>query len=138
MRKLLAVAGLLLLYGCGEPAKSQTGGPPNAIVCNKTATGSTAATTTQIAAPVGTQVVSVCGFDSIAGAAAGSFQLIVGTGATCGTGTVNVTASYPLGAGNGIVNSSAFVRYSSAQGAGLCVVTTGTGPTAWTVYYTQF
>jgi hypothetical protein len=135
MYRLLAALLLALLVG---PAVAQTVGPPNAIVCNKTGIGNTAAVTTQVAAPVGTQIISVCGFDAVAGAAAGGFQIIVGTGATCGTGTVTMTGPYVFGAGGGISNSSAYARFSSAQGAGLCIITTGTGPTAWTVYYAQF
>ena len=60
---------------------------------------------------------------SVDGTAAGNIQFISGTGATCGTGTANVTGTYSLalsgimtfGSGSGIV-------WVVPQGASLCAV----------------
>jgi hypothetical protein len=128
---------LLLLLLLSGPAEAQTVGP-QPVLCNKTAIGSSGAATVQTVAPIAGQVVNICGYEAMAGAAAGSFQLTTGTGATCGTATVTITASYPFGAGVGLVNPSTYVRYSTPQGNGVCVVITGTGPVAWTLFYSQF
>lgn len=128
---------LLFLLLLGGPAEAQTVGP-QPVLCNKTAVGSNGAGTVQTVAPVVGQVINICGYDAMAGAAAGSFQLTTGTGATCGTGTVNITASYPFGAGVGLVHASTYTRYTTLQSAGVCVIVTGTGPVVWTLFYSQF
>lgn len=142
MKKLLLVLALLLMpsVAWGQGAGAQQ------VLCNKTAQGSSGAATTLIVPavtpnppPAIGQVIAVCGWDITTGAAAATYQLVYGTGATCGTGTVNITASHNLGATSGI--SSTGRNYStpaSNPAQGLCIIVTGTGPVQWTVYYTQY
>jgi hypothetical protein len=137
MLRLLAIAGSLLLYGCGEPAKAQTVGPP-ALYCNKSFVVSAGATSqAQVVAAVAGQSIHICGYDINAGAAAGTYQLTVGTGVNCNANTVNVTPVFSLGI-NGVLVSRAPIWFSSAQGAQLCHTITGTGPINAVVSYGQF
>jgi hypothetical protein len=138
MLRLIAIAGLLLLYGCGEPAKAQTAGPP-AVYCNKSfVVGAGATSITQVVAAVTGQAIHICGYDINAGAAAGTYQLTVGTGTNCNANTVNVTPVFALGI-NGVLSSrNTVVWFSSAQGAQLCHTITGTGPINAVVSYGQF
>jgi hypothetical protein len=138
MRRLLVIAGLLLLYGCGEPAKSQTTGPP-ALYCNKSFTVSLGATSiTQVVAGVANQAIHICGYDILTGAAAATYQLTVGTGTNCNANTVNITPAFSIPANGGLVSRNTTVWFSSAQGAQLCHTITGTGPVTAVVSYGQF
>jgi hypothetical protein len=138
MRRLLVIAGSLLLYGCGEPAKAQTVGP-SALYCNKSVVVSAGATAlTQIVAAVANQTISICGYDINAGAAAGTYQLTVGTGTNCNANAVNVTPVFSLGINGVLVSRNGPVWFSSAQGAQLCHTITGTGPINAVVSYGQF
>ena len=135
MKKL--ILGLLLSSIALPTAAQQVVGPPNAVLCNKTGITSAGAATTQSVVGVTNQLINVCGYDAGAGAAAGGFQLVFGTGATCTTPT-NITGAYTL-AINGFASSrSTFASASSLAGQSLCVISTGTGPTTVTVYYSQF
>lgn len=139
MRKLLAVLLLWPSLAWGQGVGGQQ------ITCNKTAVGSSGAATTQVVAPITNpnqtagEIIAVCGFDASAGAAAGTFQLIYGTGATCGTGTVTLTGVMNLTINGTISSTARNVSTPATQPAqGLCAVVTGTGPVSWTVYYAQF
>lgn len=128
------VAGLAL-SSTGVPA--QPVGPPNEIWCNRTGIATSGPATVSVVAGVTGRTTSVCGFIASATAAA-TIQLITGTGATCGTGTVNLTAAHAIPAG-------AFINYggnsafsSAATGANLCAIIGGTGPVQLTVVYSQF
>lgn len=139
MKKLLAVLLLWPTLAWGQGVGGQS------VTCNKTAVGSSGAATTQIVPPVTNpnqtvgQLVAVCGFDVSAGAAAGTFQLIYGTGATCGGGTANLTGVMNLAINGNVSSTNRNMATPSTQPAqGLCAVVTGTGPVSWTVYYAQF
>jgi hypothetical protein len=138
MLRLLAIAGSLLLYGCGEPAKAQTVGPPNTIGCNKVNNGSSGATVGVSVAPVANQLISICGFTANAGAAAGTFQLIGGTGATCVGSTVTLTPVMSLPINGTITDHISSAWYTLPPLDNLCVSITGTGPVAYNIYYAQF
>lgn len=83
----------------------------------------TTATTTRLVTGITGKRVYVTAVDVIS-AGTGNIQFISGTGATCGTGTVNVTGTYTLtaqvgftkGTGNGAV-------WALASGLSLCAVT---------------
>jgi len=128
-----ALLSLVVLLALCEGAPAQGVGPQQ-VLCNKSANGAGAVGTTQIVAPVTGQAVTYCGFE-VTAAAAATFQIITGTGATCGTGTLNITAAYDFAALAGLTGTSRQV--SSAQSAGMCIVVTGTGPVHFTVYYSQ-
>jgi hypothetical protein len=139
MRRLLAVAGLLLLYGCGEPAKSQQVGPPP-LYCNRSFTVNSLGATSiaQVVAGVANQAIHICGYDITIGAAAATYQLTVGTGVNCNANTVNITPAFALPANGGLSSRPGFAWFSSAQGAQLCHTITGTGPVTAVVSYGQY
>jgi len=91
-----------------------------------------AAATTQIVAPLVNATVYVCGYQlGMVTAAAGTFQWISGTGATCGTGTVNKTGATPVNAGAPPFSyGPQSTLFQSSAGAGLCLVLTGAGDNA--------
>jgi hypothetical protein len=135
MKRVLAA---LVLCLAATVAQAQVSGPPP-LYCNRSFVVSAGATAiTQAVAPVAGQAVHLCGFDINAGAAAGTFQLSVGTGTNCGTGTLNVTPAFSLGI-NGVLSSrNTTVWYSTPQGSALCYTITGTGPINAVVSYGQY
>ena len=127
---LLALALGALASSPVTPAHSQP------AQCGRVASGSGAATALVLAAIAG-QSFHLCGWDVTATATA-TFQLIQGTGATCGTNTVNITAAHALSPSSVISTMGSPGRYSLPANTSLCIAITGTGPVQWTVYYTQF
>lgn len=130
----LALAGLALPY----EAPAQPVGAPNEIQCNKVNNASSGATVGVSVAAVANQLISVCGFNATAGAAAGTFQLITGQGATCGTQTATLTPVIPLGVNGNVTDHTSTAWYTLPPLGNLCVVITGTGPVSYNLYYTQF
>ena len=134
--KTLVIAGLLALTTV-DGVWAQQVGPPN-LYCNKSFTVSLGATAiTQVVAGVAGQSIHICGYDLNAGAAAGTYQLTVGTGSNCNANTVNVTPAFSLGV-NGVLVSRSGVWFSSIQGAQRCHTITGTGPINAVVSYGQY
>jgi hypothetical protein len=96
------------------------------------------ATTTLLVTGASGKSIYVTGVDVIA-AGTGNIQFISGTGATCGTGTANVTGNYNLiaqaglakGAGNGAL-------WVLAQGASLCAVTSAAVGMAGSLSYALY
>jgi hypothetical protein len=135
-----ALVGLALAMGLGL-----TGALAQPAQCGRTAVGTSAAATTLVITGVAGQNIHLCGWDVTATAIA-TFQLVAGTGATCGTGTVNITAPHSISAQNVLSSSGATPgRYSTSPPVpstnptpSVCVIVTGTGPVQWTIYYTQF
>ncbi len=129
MIKFLALLLALLWAG---PAFSQP------AQCGRTAPGASGAATTLVVTGQVNGVVHLCGWD-VTASAASTFQLITGTGATCGTNTINITAAHVM-TGQNTINTSAATpgRYSAPAGNSICVVVTGTGPVQWTIYYALF
>jgi len=95
-----------------------------------TAVSAGAATTTQIIAAVAQFAIYVCGYELSQIATAGTVQWVYGTGASCGTGTTNltgpmgVTASQPFGYGTG-----GNTVFKVPVGNALCLTATGAGGT---------
>jgi hypothetical protein len=136
MKKLFPPLLLIALWSSG--AVGQTAGPPT-LYCNKSFVVSAGATAiTQIVAPVAGQSLHLCGYDLNTGAAAGTFQLSIGTGSNCGTGTTSVTPAFSLGVNGVLVSRPGGVWYSSPVGSALCYTITGTGPMNALVSYGQF
>lgn len=89
-----------------------------------------AAATTQIIAATANNSIYVCGYQMAQIATAGTVQWLYGTGASCGTGTVNISA--PMG-----MTASLPITYSGGSGYifkvpignALCLTTTGAGGT---------
>jgi hypothetical protein len=135
MRRLCVAAaslglalGLLIIPFSAAPQPAQ---------CGRTAPGASGAATTLVVAGVAGSIIHLCGWD-VTATAASTFQIITGTGATCGTGTINITAAHVM-TGQNTINTSAATpgRYSAPVGNSICMVVTGTGPVQWTIYYTQ-
>jgi len=140
MRKFwsTAVLGLALAGLMGDAPLAQPVGPPNEVICNKINNGSSGATVGISVAPVAGQQISICGFNATAGAAAGTFQLLSGTGATCATGTQTITPVMPLPINGNITDHPSAAWFSLPPLNNLCVSITGTGPVAYNIYYAQF
>jgi len=96
------------------------------------------AATTRLIELVAGQAIYISSWDVMA-AGAGTFKLVYGTGATCGTGTVDLTGAYPLAA-NGSVNKGSGTGnlYNIPQGNSLCATTTGAVQFSGAVSYSQF
>ena len=133
-----ALAGL----GLSQAPAQQTGATE--VICNKQFIVSAGATATTIGvAAVSGVAINVCGYTFNAGAAAATVQLIAGTGAACGTNTINITPVFSLGI-NGSLSFApgrAFISTPAplppAAAYALCYVITGTGPMAIAVQYLQ-
>lgn len=133
MRKVgIALIGLWL--ACAVSAHAQNIGP-GPLYCNASfqiAQGAVALTKIVTA---GTKVISLCGWSINAGAATGTAALSSGTGTNCGTGTAVVMPVIALGINGVYVDHPALANTSLPQGTDLCLVTTGTGPIAFMVYF---
>lgn len=140
MRKFLSAAclGLALAGLWGDAPTAQPVGPPNEIVCNRVNNGSSGATVGVAVAPITGQQISICGFIAAAGAAAGTFQLITGTGATCATQTATITPVIPLPINGNITDHTSSAWASIPPLSNLCISITGTGPISYNIYYAQF
>lgn len=120
---LFAVPGLPT-HATSDPCDTGSLAKVNAVIF-----AAAVATTQQVAAVTGSKIY-VCGYQMSQIATAGTVQWVYGTGASCGTGTTNisgamgVTASQPFTYGSG----SAVVIQVPTSNA-LCLVTTGAGGT---------
>jgi hypothetical protein len=138
MMKKLFLALLLMLLWPGDASGQQVVGPPT-LLCNKSFIVSAGATSiTQAVAGVAGQAIHICGYVLNSGAAASTFQLSVGSGTNCGTGTVQVTPAFSLGVNGVLVSQHGFAWFSSAAGSALCYAITGTGPLNALVSYGQY
>jgi hypothetical protein len=145
MRKYLPAAclGLALAGSVGDAPLAQPVGPPNEIWCNRTAVVSSGPATVSLITGVVGRGVSICGWIASATAAA-TVQIITGTGATCGTGTANVTAAHAIPAGSslsyasGAAWSSTPLVVAPATPINVCAIVGGTGPVQMTLVYAQF
>lgn len=119
--KKLALLLALLLSGAAQAQQSVF---VPATMASVPITISTATTTLLVTGITGKSIY-VTAVDVIA-AGTGNIQFIAGTGATCGTGTVNISGNYSLtaqvgftkAAGNGAI-------WVVPQSASLCAVTSG-------------
>jgi len=146
MRKYLfaAALGLALVGSVGDAPLAQPVGPPNEIWCNRTAVVSSGPATVSLVTGVAPRAISICGWIASATAAA-TMQIISGTGATCGTGTVNITAAHsiPAGAVMNYASGAAWYSVTSLTGpppvlVNVCAIVGGTGPVQLTLMYAQF
>lgn len=142
MRKFILSAvglGLALAAGLGlTGAPAQPVGAPNEIVCNRVNNSSSGATVITAVAAVANRSISICGYSAHGGAAAGTFQLLGGQGATCGTQTVTITPVVPLPINVSVVDRIDHAWVTLPILSNLCVSITGTGPVGYNIYYTQF
>jgi len=142
MRRLLYALLFVLTSAVPASAQGTIVGPGNLVLCPLSVnTLFASATTVQMVAPSAGKSVFICGWHVTSILSTSStFQIQFGTGATCGTNTVNVT---PLFSVTSTAPSADHQSYAfgpnSAVGAGLCVTTAGapTG-TAVMIYSNQF
>lgn len=96
------------------------------------------ATTTQLVALSGSTKIYVTAWDVIA-AGTGNIKLVYGTGASCGTGTTDLTGNYNLVAQAGIAKGGGLGPIIVVPaGNALCVTTSAAVGMAGSVAYTQF
>jgi hypothetical protein len=123
------------------PGFSQTPvGPPNQILCNKTASVSVAsATTTSVITGTTTTTIFLCGWHvTSANTATSQFQFEYGTqGGPCSTPTTftppfSITSTAPS------ADHVDYAQFSAPLGAQVCVVTTGTTNVQVLLWYNQF
>ena len=136
MKKLCAA--LFILLGLASAAQAENAvGPSNAILCNKVANVAVGPTSaTQLVAGVPGQSIFICGWQITNTAANGTFTFSYGTGSTCTTPTVLVTAQNINNAAPS-ANNIGFAQMQTAPGATLCV-TPSVATIATTVWYSQF
>lgn len=138
MRAHLRLLGLIVGFALAGLGLFPEKAPAQPAQCGRVAIGSSAAATTLTITGATGQQIHLCGWD-VTSTAAATWQLVTGTGATCGTSTVNITAAHALGTTNVFSSAGATPgRYSAPAGNNICVIVTGTGPVQWTIYYTQF
>jgi hypothetical protein len=139
MRKYLsaAVLGLALAGLAGDALLAQPVGPPNEIWCNRTAVVSSGPATVSVVTGVTGRTTSICGW-IVSATAAATMQIISGTGATCGTGTANITAAHAILAGDSQSYASSAAWASAPTASNVCAIIGGTGPVQLTLMYSQF
>lgn len=137
MKKLSAA--LILLIGLATAALAQTGSSNVNVATQKSvAVTISTATTTKLITENGTQSIYITAVDIIA-AGTGNIQFIGGTGATCGTGTVNITGNYQLTAQVGFTKGNgAGVVWVVPPGLALCAVTSAAVAMPGSIAYAQF
>jgi hypothetical protein len=137
--KRLSVALFLWLALFSAALAENVVGPSNLILCNKTAfLNPAAAGTTQIAAPVTGQAISICGWQVTNVTTAGTVLIFTGSGATCGTSTVNVTPTFSASITSPVTDHTQYATQSSGLGSGICVTTTASTNITVQVWYAQF
>jgi hypothetical protein len=120
MKKLCAA--LLIYLGLASAALAQQAVFVPATMASVAITVSTA-TTTRLVIGVSGKSIYVTAVDFIA-AGTGNIQFIAGTGATCGTSTVNISGNYQLTAQVGMTKAAGNgAIWVVPQGSSLCIVT---------------
>lgn len=137
--------GLLALLAYVNPAASQSSYDPcstitgSSVPKSSVAIAVTTAATTSLIAPVTGAAIYVCGFSvtiSEVVTTANTMKFVYGTGATCGTGTADLTGAYGTGgvtAGIPIVLAAGGSQtlFSTPVSQRLCVTTTIGGSAAF-------
>lgn len=133
MRKLCAA---LLLFISFAGAVQAQGLGAQTIICNKVVASATlGAGTTQLVAGNSSSLIHTCGY-VFEGIAAGTVQLVYGTGAGC-TSPVSITGIFVTSTTSLVVDHIASAFTSSTLGQSLCAIVTGAGAVVVDVYYAQ-
>lgn len=133
MRQLCAA---LLLSLCLLSAAQAQGLGAQPIICNRVVSSPTlTGGTTQLVPGSSGQLIDICGY-VFEGLAAGTVQLVFGTGASCTTPT-NVTGNFVTSTTSLAIDHIATAFISSNLGQSLCAVVTGTNSVVVDVYYAQ-
>jgi len=95
------------------------------------------ATTTKVITGITGRWTYITSFNVIAGGS-GNFQLVYGTGSTCGTGQVNLTGAYNLTAQAGLVVGSGIApALVIPTGNDVCVITSAAVQMSGSIAYAQ-
>lgn len=136
MRKLSAA--FVILLGLATAALAQGNSPISVATQRSIPVTISTATTTKLITENGTQSIYVTAAIIIA-AGTGNIQFIAGTGATCGTGTVNVTGNFSLTAQVGFTQGNGSgVIWVVPPGLALCAVTSAAVGMPGVIAYAQF
>lgn len=128
MKKLFLLLAFLLAPSL---ALAQVG-PPQNILCNQIAQGTTASVSPIASAASGKSIV-VCGWSVNANVAAGAFSLAFGSGATCTTPTTIVSyTALPVG------TNIDHIDYAFTSNATLNLCVTVATTVSYTVYWGQY
>lgn len=134
MRKLLLA--LAFCFGL-SPALAQQAVIVPATMASVAVTISTA-TTTRLVLGVAGQSIYVTAADIIA-AGTGNIQFVAGTGATCGTGQVNISGNYNLTAQVGFTKGTGYgVVWVVPAGLSLCATTSANVGMPGSISYALF
>lgn len=140
MKKLSAALLFLLGLACAALAPSGTLAQSPIIPTTSASVAITisTATTTRLITGVTGQSIYVTAVDVIA-AGTGNIQFIAGTGATCGTGTVNISGNYNLTAQVGLAKGTGVgALWVVPSGSSLCAVTSAAVGMPGSLSYAQF
>ena len=135
--RLLSTFGLLGLVWAGPTLAQTTGGPPNQIICNKVASFSGVAVSTQLVAAITGQSIFVCGWHVTNTAGSGTFQFTTGTGTACATGSANVTPALNVTSSAPSADHVDYATISSSMGNAFCVIPSVT-TLSGLIFYSQF
>jgi len=134
---LLLFAAFLGVFAPRDEVQAQVG-PPNQILCNQTAIlNAAAAGTTQLVVGVTGQRVYMCGWHFTTNTTAGTFQLLVGTGATCTTPT-NFTPAVAVSSTAPSSDHIEFASLNGAAGQSFCVTTVTSATITGQIWFSQF
>lgn len=124
LRHLFGWALFALTFWALAPASAQENGPPNSILCNKSATmAATPTSVTAVIAAVTGQRIYLCGWNITNTGATGTVAVTSGTQATnpCDTGTVTITPALSVTNTMSQVDHIIYAAVQSLPGQAMCV-----------------
>lgn len=124
MRRLLLAVALLLWPSVCWAQGGAVAGPPNAILCNQTATFTGAAALTTISGATSTSParVYVCGWHvTSTSSTTTTFQLETGTGTNCAGNAVVITPALNVTITAPSADHIDYAAWQTAQGGEVCV-----------------
>src|SRR5712664_3026574 len=128
-------AALLLFFNLASAAQAQGLGAQT-LICNRIVNSPTlTAGTTQLVAGNSGSLIHTCGY-VYEGIAAGTIQLVYGSGASCTTPT-SITGIFVTSTTSLVIDHIASAFTSSQLGQSLCAIVTGTSSVVVDVYYAQ-
>lgn len=146
MKKLFLIVGLLLVSTFAQAQSTQQlCYTTNGSNCIQAPAGFKSAiiaissdTTTKVIDGVAGQSIYITAWDGIS-SAAGTLRFIYGTGATCGTGTTNITGIYTFGTSTVIAKGNGLGPvFSIPNGNNVCLVSASSIAIQGTISYAQF
>lgn len=120
----------------GGGGGSASGNVFQANIFSITNNGGTGATT-QVVAASGSLTIYLINYSFQGAAAAGTFQIVSGTGSNCATGQAPLTALWDLSTAATGGEGPIGVLAASAPGAEVCIKTTGSNNTSWRAGFAQ-